>query len=153
MFPTFGLGFGSVSMIHRILPTIVPVAFVVIFCMIIVQLTRGVVQWNRNNHAPLLTVNARIVAKRQSTSHHTHHQQIPTGQPGHMQSAPIYSSSTSYFTTFELDGGNRLEFPMSGKEYGLLADGDVGKLSYQGTRYKGFVRSGHSYGAGVRIDV
>ena len=35
----------------------------------------------------------------------------------------------------------RKEFGMSGREYGLLAEGDPGMLTFQGTRYKGFTRS------------
>jgi hypothetical protein len=30
---------------------------------------------------------------------------------------------------------------MSGREYCLLAEGDLGTLTFQGTRYKGFSRS------------
>lgn len=49
--------------------------------------------------------------------------------------------STSYYVTFEVAGGGRMEFGMSGREYGLLAEGDPGTLTFQGTRYKGFARS------------
>jgi hypothetical protein len=34
-----------------------------------------------------------------------------------------------------------MELHVSGQEYGLLAEGDFGSLTYQGTRYLGFVRS------------
>ncbi|MBX9680641.1 MAG: DUF2500 domain-containing protein [Gemmataceae bacterium] len=33
-----------------------------------------------------------------------------------------------------------MEFWIEGEEYGLLVEGDVGVLSYQGTRYLGFQR-------------
>ena len=50
------------------------------------------------------------------------------------------SSSTYYYVTFEVESGDRLEYQVSGEEYGLLVEGDQGKLTFQGTRYKGFVR-------------
>ena len=36
--------------------------------------------------------------------------------------------------------GDRLELPVDGSDYGLLVEGDTGKLSFQGTRYLGFQR-------------
>ena len=47
---------------------------------------------------------------------------------------------TRYFVTFEFESGDRLELKVDGSEYGLLAEGDCGMLSFQGTRYLGFVR-------------
>ena len=35
-------------------------------------------------------------------------------------------------------------FIYSGKEYGMLVEGDIGKLTFQGTRYHGFERIGSS---------
>lgn len=34
-----------------------------------------------------------------------------------------------------------MEFEVDGSDYGLLMQGDIGKLSFQGTRYLGFERS------------
>ena len=51
-----------------------------------------------------------------------------------------HSSSTTYFVTFEFESGDRLEFHVSGKEYGILAEGDIGTLTFQGTRYLDFIR-------------
>ena len=53
---------------------------------------------------------------------------------------PSGSVSTSYYATYQLDSGERLEFSVGGREYGMLAEGDQGTLTYQGTRYKGFER-------------
>ena len=50
------------------------------------------------------------------------------------------STYTRYFVTFELENGKRLEFGVKDPEYGMLAEGDHGHLSYQGTRYLGFER-------------
>lgn len=35
-----------------------------------------------------------------------------------------------------------MEFSVSGSEYGMLADGDKGNLSFQGSRYLSFERIG-----------
>ena len=40
----------------------------------------------------------------------------------------------------EVESGDRMELNLSGQEYGLLAEGDRGKLTFQGTRYLGFER-------------
>jgi hypothetical protein len=51
------------------------------------------------------------------------------------------STSTSYYVTFEVESGDRMELHVEGHEYGLLVEGDKGDLSFQGTRYLGFVRN------------
>ena len=33
-----------------------------------------------------------------------------------------------------------MEYELQGKEYGLLIEGDFGSLTFQGSRYLGFVR-------------
>ena len=50
------------------------------------------------------------------------------------------TTSTSYYATFQVESGDRMELSMTGTEYGLLAEGDRGKLTFQGTRYLGFER-------------
>ena len=50
------------------------------------------------------------------------------------------TSSTWYYATFEVESGDRMELALSGSEYGMLAEGDTGKLTFQGTRYLSFER-------------
>ena len=101
--------------------------FALIACLIVVTLVRGIAQWNRNNHSPRLTVDATVVAKRTNVAHHHHnHGGVHT--------------STTYYVTFQVESGDRMELRVSGFEYGQLAEGDRGQLSFQGTRYLGFVR-------------
>ncbi len=102
--------------------------FLLIFGIFIVTAIRGVGQWNKNNHSPKLTVDATIVTKRTKVSHHNH----DTNHVGH--------TSTTYYVTFQVESGDRIELRMDGYEYGMLAEGDHGKLSFQGTRYLGFER-------------
>ena len=42
---------------------------------------------------------------------------------------------------FEVESGDRMEFSVYGEEYGMLAEGDEGKLTFQGSRYLGFERT------------
>lgn len=51
-----------------------------------------------------------------------------------------YSDYSMYYVTFLMQGGGRKEFKVSGREYGMLAEDDIGTLVYQGGRYVGFER-------------
>lgn len=105
------------------------VVFLMVMGMIVVTVVKGISQWNKNNHSPRLTVPATVVAKRANVSHHS-----GAGEHHH------HHTSTSYYVTFQVDSGDRMELHMSGQEYGLLVEGDRGNLSFQGTRYLGFER-------------
>lgn len=48
--------------------------------------------------------------------------------------------STTYYVTFQVESGDRMEMSVSGSEYGTLAKGDKGKLTFQGTRFLTFNR-------------
>ena len=45
------------------------------------------------------------------------------------------------YVTFQVESGDRMELSIDGSEYGLLAEGDEGVLTLQGTRYLGFDRN------------
>lgn len=53
----------------------------------------------------------------------------------------IFFCMFALFITFELEGESRIEFSVIGKDFGLLMEGDIGKLKFQGTRYLGFERT------------
>lgn len=42
--------------------------------------------------------------------------------------------------TFQVQSGDRLELGVDDPEFGMLAEEDIGMLTFQGTRYKEFVR-------------
>lgn len=106
-----------------IVPAFACVIFVVVFAVILATFAKGFGEWADNNRRPVETVYATVVAKRTNVS----------GMSGS-------STSTSYFCTFELENGDRREFAMSGERYGLVAEGDAGMLTFQGSRYHGFQR-------------
>ena len=113
-----------------------PIIFVMVFGMIILQFVAGIGTWHKNNQSPRLSVSATVVAKRENVSHHSHpNGGDPSGAHGYHT-----TSSTSYYVTFQVESGDRMELQVSGREYGILAEGDIGKLTFQGTRYLAFER-------------
>lgn len=73
-----------------------------------------------------MAVPAKVVAKRTAISHYS-------------SDMPV-SMDTTYYVTFEVSSGDRMELLIPSTEYGLLVEGDVGELSFQGTRYLSFIR-------------
>ena len=100
-----------------------PIVFFMVLGTFIMTIAKGLSTWNKNNHSPRLTVEAAVTAKRIHVTHHRH------ANAGDVSGAHGFTdtSSTKYFVTFQV-------------EYGMLADGDTGRLSFQGTRYLGFER-------------
>ena len=116
-------GFGVTFSIMQVIMLLV---FVLVLGSIIVTLIRGVGEWNKNNQSPKLTVPATVVAKRSDV-----HRGIET-----------MHTFTSYYVTSQVESGDRMEFEVSDMEYGMLAEGDSGELTFQGTRYLNFRREG-----------
>jgi len=98
--------------------------FAIVIGTFIFSFISEISQWNKNNQSPKLTVEARVATKREDVN-------------GTMDAM----HSTWYYVTFEVESGDRIELEVNGTEYGMLVDGDYGKLSFQGTRYLGFERS------------
>ena len=115
-----------------IVPVIIVIGFIIVFGAILVCGVQGAAQWKKNNDSPVLTVEAEVVAKRMDV--HTRHH---AGNDRHMGHT---SSRTYYYATFQVESGDRMEFQIPDTEYGLLVEGDRGKLTFQGTRYQGFQR-------------
>lgn len=113
-------------------------AFVVIgllvACVFAYVIIRGLTQWTRNNASPLETVPATVVTKRT--------EQGMSSSSTTSGSTMSRSASTFYFATFEMADGSRIELPLRAQDYAMLADGDRGQLTHQGTRFKGFARDG-----------
>ncbi len=102
------------------------IMFFLVFGMFIFVFVKNISEWHKNNHSPRLSVDAKIVDKRMATHHHHSN--------GH------HHHTNSYHITFEVQSGDRMELRVPRDEFGLLAEGDEGVLSFQGTRYLGFER-------------
>lgn len=120
----FAFGFGMFQFMFTLV-------FVIVIGTFIVTAVKGIGQWNKNNNSPRLTVPALVVAKRTNVSRHRH-----GGANGHHH----YHTSTTYYVTFQVESGDRMELHVEGSEYGMLIEGDQGNLTFQGTRYLGFER-------------
>ena len=123
------MGFGF-DFMFSVFPIVWLLTFLLIFGVILVSVGRSIKQWNKNNNSPRLTVDARVLAKRHDVS-----RRRSAGEHSHS-----YYHNT-YFVTFEVSSGDRMELQMQGHEYGLLIEGDKGRLTFQGARYLGFERT------------
>ncbi len=109
--------------------SIFSIVFLLILGVFIFVIISNLKRWHKNNNSPRLTVEARVVTKRMSTSHHHH-----------ADNSIHTSHSNYYYTTFEFESGDRLELGVGGEQYGMLVEGDIGKLTFQGTRFISFER-------------
>ncbi len=125
--------FGRFEFMFTVVTVIFFIVFALIIGIIIYRASQKVKQNNSNNHSPVLTVEATVTAKRTDVSNYNHSSATDN-------SIDHYSSSTWYYATFQVESGDRMELEVTGTEFGLLAEGDQGKLTFQGTRYLGYVR-------------
>ena len=127
-----GMPFGSFDMMFSIMPMFMGIIFILVFGTIIYGIARGIKTWSYNNSQPVLTVLAKIVTKRTHVSSHVNNA-ADNGMHHH-------NTSTTYYVTFEVESGDRMEFNVGQQEYGMLVEEDIGKLKFQGSRYLGFDR-------------
>ena len=122
MIPSFGFSFFGILFIMTWGLTIA------VFGLVIGKI---VMERQKNNRAPRLSLMAVVLDKR---DHHSHH------HGRHMHTT--YSST--YYVTFAFDNGERIELCVPSREYGLMIAGDRGLLTFQGTRFVDFQRNAES---------
>ncbi len=120
------MGFGLFETMFTIL-------FILMVIVFVIMAVKGISTWNMNNQSPRLTVYAVVVAKRTDVSYQHH---------SNADHTMYTTSSSTYYVTFQVESGDRMEFAVSGNEYGMLVEGDKGSLTFQGTRYLSFQRDG-----------
>jgi len=99
---------------------IIFIVIIVTFIIMAMGAGRRVSQWIKNNNSPRTPLRARVVTKRAHTR-------------------GTYAE-TLYYITFEFPSGDRIEFHVPDREYGLVAENDEGVLISQGTRFISFER-------------
>ena len=110
--------FGGFTLVVILLSLLSMGAFITVFVLI---LTRMGAQKRKNDASPRLTVQASVVAKRmQVYGDHAH---------------------TTYYATFEVHSGDRMELMVPYNEYGYLVEKDRGSLTFQGTCFIHFERT------------
>jgi hypothetical protein len=105
-------------------PIFIGAIFVIVISTILFTIIKGITQWNKNNHSQKLNVNARVVTKRTE-----------------VRGGGERRAFSEYFVTFEVESGDRLELEVKDYDFGMLVEGDIGELTFQGTRFLGFTRS------------
>ena len=118
----YGISQFETPLIVRFFIVVFVIIFILFLTVFVLVLVRGVRQAHRNNQSPVLVIEALVVSKRQHISRTYEH------------------LSTSYYATFDAETGSRMELELSATDFGLLAEGDRGRLTFQGTRYLGFQR-------------
>lgn len=116
------------ELLFFLVPMVIAVVFAGVILTLLYRAVTGLAEWTRNNSQAVQEASARVVAKRSEIQ-------------GRMANHPHGRVYTYYFATFETRSGERVEFGLSGPEYGGLVEGDEGTLTYQGTRYHGFRRA------------
>ena len=130
------LGFGGFDRSFGIFSLLGICIFAVVLFIFVYVLVRALRQRRINNHSPRLTVEARVVARRANTDISQH----PVGGDVTGGHGFTTSSTTTYYVTFEVESGDRMEFTVPQSQYGYIAEGDYGKLTFQGTRFLDFQR-------------
>ena len=121
----FGFGFHAFEGMFTLV-------FVLVIGLFIYAVVQAIARKQKNDASPRLTVLARVVSRRQEVTHHARN----------MNDGVYHTSSTTrYFVTFQVESGDRLELQLDGSEFGMIAEGDEGRLSFQGTRFLDFQRT------------
>ena len=105
--------------------SIFPIFFGIMFCLVfgtfVYTFVKNISRERKNSASPRLTVDATVVAKR------TH----VRGDHAH----------TTYYATFQVASGDRMELHIPYDQFGYLVEGDRGRLTFQGTRFERFERN------------
>lgn len=107
--------------------------FGLVFVIIVLVVVGSVIHYLANASQPTVTRPARVVAKRIAVTGFEH-------------------TNTSYYCTFEFDGGDRREYSVGALEYGMLAEGDEGELDTRGVRFWAFRRKQRRVGLRERSE-
>ena len=112
------------NFMFSVFPIIFGIVFIGVICIFIFVIGSSIKQYASNKSKPVETLPAKVIAKRPHT----------WGGTGNT------SAHTSYYVTFELENGERLELPVNDNFYGMNVEGDTGMLTHQGTQMISFER-------------
>ena len=118
-------GYGGFSDIFNIMFIIFIVGAIFTAVMMGLFSIRILSVFRKDDKSPRLTVEATVVAKR---APYGYHRDVHGNMRFHRS-----SNRVNYYATFEVTAsGDRMELLMSETEYGLLVEGDYGKLTFKG---------------------
>ncbi|GIP27213.1 hypothetical protein J23TS9_23430 [Paenibacillus sp. J23TS9] len=98
------------------------VTFVVVIFLVVI--IKGLKTWTSNNNSEVLRRRCKVVDKRTEV----------WGGSGES------SASTNYYITFEFEDNSRKELYVKDNQFGMIVVGDIGELTFQGSRFKEFSR-------------
>jgi hypothetical protein len=84
----------------------------------------------RNNALPILTSSATLISKRKDI----------IAQPPGINPKNQIAPSTTFFASFRLPDSQTVEVQVDNVQFAALTEGEQGRLTYQGTRFLGFVK-------------
>lgn len=84
----------------------------------------------RNNTLPILTTSATLVSKRKDI----------IAQPPGINPKNQIAPSTTFFASFRLPDSQTVEVQVNDVQFATLTEGEVGQITYQGTRFLGFTK-------------
>ncbi len=108
------------------------ISFVLVFGVIVAILVMNFKRMRKDDRSPRISVEATVVAKRMDVHSHRH----SAGR----HHASSFSSHTTYYATFQVESGDRMELYIGSYDYGMLVEGDRGILEFQGSRFLRFDR-------------
>ena len=110
-----------------------------VFVFVLYKIIKTVIS---NNNSPIETRKAKVISKRTDLRNIGGYQNnVNTYGRVNVGYNTMNNVNTFYYATFEFDNKERREFSIGQAKYGLLAEGDEGMLTYQGTRFKSFDRN------------
>lgn len=114
--------------------SVMPIIFIIFFLLVVTLIIAGIIRsslnYKKNASSPILEEYATVITKRNEV----------TGNSSMNNTSSFHNTRTHYYVTFETEAGQRMELTISGTEFGMLVEGDRGKLTYQGEWFKKFER-------------
>ena len=98
------------------------ILFILALCSVTAVAVGNAVEARKNRSWPRLTVPARVTGKRSEAG------------------ARAKTRQRWYYVTFEVESGDSMELSVRVGDYGALAEGDTGRLTFQGSRFMSFDR-------------
>lgn len=108
------------------------VIFFLAICTIMFSLISSISEHNKNRKQPIVPTQAKVISKFQDVTNHLTHSQ---------HNNTMSHTNTNYYIAFEFSNHERVQFKVSKLEFGKIIEGDVGILTFQGSRFISFERN------------
>lgn len=123
-------------------PWFVVLILILLVITVLVHSIKGFRQWKFNQAQPVLTLAAEVISKNTDITRGIRTSMNASVNKNSTDSALYrYVQTVKYIVQFQVETGESKRFYVKRKEYERLDEKDYGKLTYQGTRYLGFVKT------------